>query len=123
MKKNYINKLMTRESFQFSRQCELYGDYTRQQAFEILQNVVETDVDESHRKPYRVCLVIQLILSIIPFFLILFYCQTQRKGRRSFENQTGNIYRMVPILQLSFLILSMFCVIPIALMYSAKSRI
>ena len=29
VKKNYINKLMTRESFQFSRQCELYGDYTR----------------------------------------------------------------------------------------------
>ena len=40
IKKNYIYKLLMRDPLHFSRSCELYGDYTRQQAFDILEKVI-----------------------------------------------------------------------------------
>ena len=75
VKKNYIYKLMTRESLNFARSCEIYGEYTRQQALEILENVLDSVVTETDRLPYKITMIIQVVFSILPFFVILLYCQ------------------------------------------------
>jgi len=71
IKEQYEYGLFTREAFFFSRTCELYGNYTRQDAFEAMQKVL--DAPEEPGNGWRVLLLILNILPLIPLIVVCHY--------------------------------------------------
>ena len=49
----YEYNLFTREAFFFNRQCEIYGNFTREDVYLKLEKIVSGAVEEESRKIYQ----------------------------------------------------------------------
>mmetsp|Transcript_6195 Transcript_6195/g.10046 ORF Transcript_6195/g.10046 Transcript_6195/m.10046 type:complete len:245 (+) Transcript_6195:1596-2330(+) len=111
VKKSYLYSLFTREAFSFSRHCELYGNFTRAEAYEVMEAALTASKQQAtDSSEYKKALLIQMIVSVtLPFLVIGLLFQTT-KDEIMDNHFSGKVYKLIALLFPIFLILTAFSV-------------